>query len=49
MNILENPTLYKELWLKNIDCECLLELPHQGGSNEHPQSLFEVKKGTLYQ
>ena len=26
--------------LKNIDCGYSLELPHQGGSNEYPQSMF---------
>ena len=26
--------------LKNIDCGYLLEPPHRGGSNEHPQSMF---------
>ena len=26
--------------LKNIDCGYSLELPHLGGSNEYPQSMF---------
>ena len=25
---------------QNIDCRYLLELPHWGGSNEYPQSMF---------
>ena len=25
---------------QNIDCGYLLELPHRGGSNEYPQSMF---------
>ena len=25
---------------KNIDCGYLLELPHRGGSNKYPQSMF---------
>ena len=25
---------------QNIDCGYLLELPHQGSSNEYPQSMF---------
>ena len=25
---------------QNIDCWCSLELPHQGGSNEYPQSMY---------
>ena len=25
---------------QNIDCGYLLELPHQGGSNEYPQPMF---------
>ena len=55
MNTLKNPTSYREkrvllgytlfflLWLKNIDCGYSLEPPHQGGFNEHPQSMFQVK------
>ena len=27
----------------NIDCECLLEPPHRGGSNKHPQSIIVEK------
>ena len=30
--------------LKNIDCGYSLELPHQGGSNEYPQSMFLYEK-----
>ena len=32
---------------QNIDCGYWLELPHQGSSNEYPQSMFflaEIKK-----
>ena len=29
--------------LKNIDCAYSLEPPHQGGSNEYRQSMFEQK------
>ena len=55
MNTLENPTLYREkwglqeytlfflFWLKHIDCRYSLGLPHDGGSNEHPQSMFGAK------
>ena len=25
---------------QNINCECLLEPPREGGSNEYPQSMF---------
>ena len=25
---------------QNIDCGCMLEPPHRGGSNEYPQSMF---------
>ena len=28
------------IWVQNIDCEYLLELPQWGGSNEYPQSMF---------
>ena len=28
---------------QNIDCGYLLELPHQGSSNEHPHSIFWAK------
>ena len=28
---------------QNIDCGCLLEQPHYGGSNEHKQSMFWAK------
>ena len=28
---------------QNIDCGYLLELPHWGGSNEYPQSMFWVE------
>ena len=33
-----------------IDCGYLLELPHQGGSNEYPQSMFlsRDKKNDVY-
>ena len=27
----------------NIDCGCLLEPPHWGGSNKHPQPMFSAK------
>ena len=35
---------------QNIDCEYLLELPHQDGSNEYPQSMFlsRNKKNNVY-
>ena len=34
---------------QNIDCEYLLELPWQGGSNEYPQSMFLSKnKNNVY-
>ena len=33
-------TLFYSLLLKNIDCGYSLELPHWGGSNEFPQSMF---------
>ena len=35
---------------QNIDCEFLLELPHQDGSNEYPQSMFlsRNKKNNVY-
>ena len=26
---------------QKIDCGCTLEIPHCGGSNEYPQSMFE--------
>ena len=31
---------------QNIDCGYSLELPHRGGSNEYPQSMFleEIRK-----
>ena len=28
---------------KNLDCGYSLELPHRGGSNEYPQSMFCAK------
>ena len=35
---------------QNIDCGYSLELPHQGGSNEYPQSMFMCinKKNNVY-
>ena len=35
---------------QNIDCGYSLELPHRGGSNEYPQSLFlsRNKKNNVY-
>ena len=35
---------------QNIDCGYLLEPPHQGGSNEYPQSMFfsRNKKNNVY-
>ena len=35
---------------QNIDCGYSLELPHQGGSNEYPQSMFlsSNKKNNVY-
>ena len=28
---------------QKIDCGCTLEPPHCGGSNEYPQSMFEIQ------
>ena len=28
------------IFVQNIDCGYSLELPHRGGSNEYPQSMF---------
>ena len=35
---------------QNIDCECSLEPPRWGGSNEYPQSMFlnKNKKNNVY-
>ena len=35
---------------QNIDCGYTLELPHRGGSNEYPQSMFlsRNKKNNVY-
>ena len=35
--------LFFLLLLQNIDCGYSLELPHRGGSNMYPQSMFEAK------
>ena len=32
---------------QNIDCECSLEPPHRGGSNEYSQSMVLSKKHRL--
>ena len=31
------------IYCPNIDCGYLLEPPHLGGSNKHPQSMFGAK------
>ena len=31
------------IFAQNIDCGYTLEPPHQGGSNEYPQSVLEQK------
>ena len=38
------------IFVQNIDCKYLLELPHRGNSNEYPQSIFlsRNKKNNLY-
>ena len=36
-------TLFFLFWFKNIGCGYSLEPPHQEGSNEHAQSMFEEK------
>ena len=33
---------------QNIDCECLLELPQQGSSNEYTQSMFLSRIRNVY-
>ena len=38
------------IFAQNIDCWYTLELPHRGGSNEYPQSMFYInnKKKNVY-
>ena len=31
------------IFAPNIDCRCSLEPPQRGGSNKHPQSMFQTK------
>ena len=31
------------IFAQNIDCGYMLEMPHRGGSNEYPQSMFWSK------
>ena len=37
---LKGYTFFFLFWIRNIDCEYLLEPPRRGGSNEYPQSMF---------
>ena len=44
-----NSVFHMKIWYffliygPNIECGCLLELPHRGSSNKHPQSMFWAK------
>ena len=37
---LEKKLMFFLIFPQNIDCGYTLELPHRGGSNEYPQSMF---------
>ena len=34
-------------WLKNTDCGCSLEPPHQGTFNKQPESAFGAEQRTI--
>ena len=44
---LQGYTFFFLFQLKSIDCGYSLEPPHQGGSNEHPQSIFWAEIWTI--
>ena len=39
-NFIRRLLIFFLFFAQNIDCECTLEPPQRGGSNEYPQSMF---------